>query len=60
MVFGDINSVEPPYTVTVINIAKLPEPIKTEVTRVADAVTEARREQFARTGEDVTVCLLVA
>jgi RNAse (barnase) inhibitor barstar len=60
MVVGDINSVEPPYTLTIINITKLPEPIQTEVTRVADAILEARKEQLARTGENVTVSLQFA
>jgi hypothetical protein len=60
MVVVDINAVEPPYTVTVINIAQIPEPIKAEVTRIADAILEARKEQLARTGEDVSVSLRFA
>jgi len=60
MVFGGINTLQPQYAVTVVNAAQLSEPIKTEVALLADAIQEARKDRYARTGEDVIVSLQLA
>jgi hypothetical protein len=60
MVFGGRNTLQPPYAVTVVNIAQLSEPIKTEVALSADAIQQARKDRYARTGEDVIVSLQLA
>jgi hypothetical protein len=56
MVFGNINTLQPPYAVT-IDAAQLSEPIKAEVVLMADAIYEARKDHRARTGKDVVVSL---
>jgi RNAse (barnase) inhibitor barstar len=60
IVYEGINSLQPPYALTIINAAQLLEPIKTEVALAAEAVREAREDRYAQTGVDVVVSLELA
>jgi RNAse (barnase) inhibitor barstar len=60
MVYEGINALEAPYAVTIVNVAKLSEPLKTEVRLAAKAIQEAREDRYVRTGEDVTISLDLA
>jgi hypothetical protein len=57
MVFGGINTLQPPYAVTVVNAAQSSEPIRVEIALAADAIQQARKYRRDQSGEDVLVSL---
>ena len=46
MVCGDVNIVEPPYTLRFHKMRKAPEPVRAEVAAIAHHIEEARWEHF--------------
>jgi Barstar (barnase inhibitor) len=52
---GDINGVDPPYTVRIHGAAGLSEPVRDYVAAHARYVRERRADHFARTGEDFQI-----
>jgi RNAse (barnase) inhibitor barstar len=52
---GQINAVEPPYTVRIAGAAGLPADVREYVATLASDVAKRRQEHLARTGEDFQV-----
>lgn len=59
MVWGGINTIEPPYTVRIIHADNLPSRVKQEVADTARYVLEARGEYRQERAEDVVVAFEV-
>jgi hypothetical protein len=55
MVWGGINSIEPPFTIQVKNLSRAPTYVIEEVELAKSALVEARMEYQARSGGDVGV-----
>jgi hypothetical protein len=55
MIWGGINSVEPPFIVQVHGLSAAPGTVADEVRLVKQALTEARAEFHTRNGGDVNV-----
>jgi hypothetical protein len=60
MIWGGINAVEPPYTVKVRNVSRLPKDVIDEIELVKSVLAEARAEFNQRNGHDVEVQLEIA
>jgi hypothetical protein len=60
MATGDINAIDPPYVVRIVNAAGLPVEILELINAIASAVKSRREWQRTRTGEDVDVNLELA
>jgi RNAse (barnase) inhibitor barstar len=43
MVYGGINAIDPPYTLKITGISNLPEDVRDELFRIADAIKMAQR-----------------
>ena len=52
IVFGGINSLEPPYIIRIHNTSDLPEDVKLELSTAEQALAEARAEYLERRGTD--------
>ena len=57
MVWGGINSVEPPYTVQVTNMDEAPREVADYVQLMISAIEEARSWRFQQRGEDIEVSI---
>ena len=57
MVWRGMGGIEPPYKILVINISDAPQEVKDEVSLLASAIEEARRERFICQGVDVEVSI---
>ena len=57
MIWGGINSVEPPYTVRIEGAACLPEEIRSKIELLKQELAEARAEFFKREGRQTEVYL---
>jgi hypothetical protein len=57
MVWGGMNSIEPPYTVRIEGTANLPEKIRSEIELLKQDLTEARAEFLKREGHQAEVYL---
>jgi hypothetical protein len=55
MIWGGINSVQPPYTVQIKNIANAPTEVADFVSLMASVIKEARQERFQRRGDNIEV-----
>jgi hypothetical protein len=55
MIWGGVNSVQPPYTVQIKNIATAPREVADYVSLVGSVIGEARQERFRRRGDIVDV-----
>jgi hypothetical protein len=55
MIWGGINTVQPPYTVQIKNIVSAPSEVADYVSLVASAIKEARQERFRRRGDNIEV-----
>ncbi|MGA2999529.1 barstar family protein [Bradyrhizobium sp.] len=58
MIWGGMNSVEPPYTVQISNLNAAPKEVADYVSLVISAIREGRHDRFRRHGEDIEVCIL--
>jgi hypothetical protein len=59
MIWGGMNSIEPPYTVQIKNITGAPEEVADFVSLMISVIKEARQERFKRRGDDVEVSISV-
>ena|SRR5579872_1476716 len=59
MIWGGINSLEPPFTVRILHLVSAPKPVRDRVELTAHALAEARAEYRARNGDDVDVQLQI-
>jgi hypothetical protein len=57
MVWGGINSVQPPYTVQIKNITNTPSEVADYVFLMASVIDEARQERFRRRGDNIEVSI---
>ena len=57
MVWGGMNSVEPPYTVRISGTAKLPADVKAAIAEVIQSIKDGRRDHIARKASDVDVSI---
>ena len=55
MVWGEINTIEPPYTVQIVATKNLSPEIQEELTWAAEDLAEARKDFKSRKGHDVDV-----
>ncbi len=55
MIWGVTNSVRPPYTVQIKNIADAPSEVADFVSLMVSVIREARQERFRRRGDDIEV-----
>ena len=55
MVWGGMNKVEPPYTIRIFGIAKLPEDVREEIELLRHALPEACAEFRSREGRDLGI-----
>jgi hypothetical protein len=55
MIWGGINSVQPPYTVQIKNLANSPIEVVDFVSLMASVIEEARQERFRRRGDNIEV-----
>jgi RNAse (barnase) inhibitor barstar len=57
MIYGGINTLEPPYTIQVKGIGNVPADVRTEIELAKQDLAEAREEFRASRGEDIEVRL---
>ena len=57
MIWGGINSVEPPYTVQIKNIANAPTKVADFVSLMASVIKEGRQERFRQRGDNIEVSI---
>jgi hypothetical protein len=57
MIWGGMNSVEPPYTVQIKNITSAPREVADFVALMISVIKEARQERFERRGDDIEVSI---
>jgi hypothetical protein len=57
MIWGGMNSVEPPYAVRVTNINGAPKEVADYVFLMISVIREARQERLQRRGDDVEVSI---
>ncbi|MHB1205695.1 MAG: barstar family protein [Rhodospirillaceae bacterium] len=57
IVGGDINAVEPPYEIQVLNLARTPQAVRDKIEKLQTHVKEARADNLRREGVDVEVSL---
>jgi hypothetical protein len=57
MIWGGMNSVEPPYIVQIKNIASAPREVADCVSLMISAIKAARRERVQCRGEDIEVSI---
>ena len=57
MVWGGINSVEPPYTIQVIGTSSIPREVIEYVSLMASVIREAREERYRNRGDDIDVSI---
>jgi hypothetical protein len=61
MIWGGINSRQPPYTVRVVRCEVAPPEVREYVALMSNLIAKARAERFdTGHGEDIAVCLEVA
>lgn|ERR1700724_3855860 len=57
MILGGINAVEPPYTIRILGIEKLPKDVGDEIQMIKRTLAKARVEFYNSRGRDVKVHL---
>jgi hypothetical protein len=58
MIWGGMNSVEPPYVVQIDNLAGAPTEVVDYASMMASVIEEARQERFQRRGDLIEVSIL--
>jgi len=59
MIWGGMNSVEPPYTVQISNFNGASKEVADYVSLIISAIREGRHDRFQRRGEDIEVSISV-
>jgi muconolactone delta-isomerase len=57
MIWGGINDVNPPYTITITHSAAPPDQLKADIAEVIEALEHERADHLARTGRNVEVAV---
>ena len=57
MIYGGMNSVEPPYVVRITNIGGLPKEGADHISLMISVIQEARQERLQRRGDDIEVSM---
>jgi hypothetical protein len=57
MVYGGMNSAEPPYTIQVLEAANVPKEVRDHIALLASDLQTARAERKIRMGTDVEVSI---
>ena len=60
MIWGGMNSVEPPYAIHITNIGGAPKEVADDVVRMICAIEEGRRERFRQRSENIEVSISAA
>ena len=60
MIWGEVNDVEPPYTIRLVNTAGLPKEIREYIKALREALVEARANRRAQEGHDADVNFEIA
>ena len=55
MIWGEINAIEPPYTVRIVGTQKLPTNVRDEIKYIQEALARAREEFRTSQGHDIEV-----
>jgi hypothetical protein len=59
MIWGGMNSIQPPYEVRVVNSERAPEEVRLYVTAIASAIAEGRKWKLDHRGKDTEVSLRI-
>ena len=59
MVYGGMNSIEPPYAIRIINISEVPKEVSDYVYLMISVIEEARQERLQGRGDDIEVSISV-
>jgi hypothetical protein len=59
MIYGGINSVEPPYVVRIINISDVPKEVADYISLMISVIQQARKDRLQRRGDDIEVSISV-
>jgi hypothetical protein len=59
MVWGGMNSIEPPYTVQIKNIDRAPNDVAEYVSLMISVISKARRERLHTRGDDIEVSISI-
>jgi hypothetical protein len=59
MIWGGMNSIEPPYTVQISNLNSAPKEVTDYVSLTISAIRKGRHDRFQRRGEDIEVNISV-
>jgi hypothetical protein len=57
MIYGGMNSVEPPYVVQITNISGVPKEVADYISLMTSVIQEARQERRQRRGDDIEVSI---
>src|SRR5438046_9824366 len=57
MVWGGMNDVEPPYTVRVVNTARVPTEVRDYISLMVSLIRDAREWRFRNRGDDIGVSI---
>jgi RNAse (barnase) inhibitor barstar len=55
MVWGGMNSIEPPYTIRILRADRIPKGVRDEIELAKDAIAQGHRDFRARRGSDIGV-----
>ena len=59
MIYGGMNSVEPPYVVRITNISEVPKEVADYISLMISVIQEARQDRLRRRGDDIEVSIVV-
>jgi hypothetical protein len=59
MIYGGMNSIEPPYAVRITNIGGVPKEVADYISLMISAIQEARLQRLQRRDDDIEVSISV-
>jgi hypothetical protein len=59
MIYGGMNSVEPPYVVRIRNVSGAPKEVTDYVSLMISAIQEARKDRLEHLGDDIEVSISI-
>jgi hypothetical protein len=57
MIYGGMNSIEPPYVVRITNISGVPKEVADCISLMISVLQEARQERLQRRGDDIEISI---
>lgn len=57
MIYGGMNSIEPPYVVRIANISGVPKEVADCISLMISVLQEARQERLHRRGDDIEISI---